>query len=93
MVIGILQMALRLPETHSLKEKRWILKSLQSRLRNRFNIAVSEVDSQDAWQSATLAVAHVSNDRGHTNKLLDEVLDFAERIRQIEVVDSKLELI
>lgn len=91
MVLGVLRLALRLPEAHSLKEKRWLLKSLATRIRNRFNVSISEIDSQDKWQLATLAAAHVGTDRGHTNKLLDQVLDFAESVRQIEVVDSQLE--
>jgi len=93
MIVGVLQIALRLPEAHSLKEKRRVLKSLTTRLRNRFNVSISEVDSQDAWQSALLAVAYVGADRGHGNRLLDQVLRFAERERQIEVVDSKLEFL
>ena len=93
MIIGVLQIALRLPEAHSLKEKRWILKSLTARLRNKFNVSVSEVDHQDKWQLATLAVAHVGNAREHTNKVLDLIGNFVEREKQIEVVDSKLEIL
>ena len=91
MVLAVLQLSIRLPEVHSLKEKRWHLKSLVTRIRNKFNVSVSEVDSQDSWQLATLAVAHVGNDRSHTNRLLDQTLNFVEGVRQIEVVDSQLE--
>lgn len=91
MVIGVLQMALRLPEAQSLKEKRWVVKSIVTRIRNKFNVSVSEVASQDSWQLASLAIAHVGNDRGHTNELLDQVLNFSERVKQIEVIDSRLE--
>ena len=91
MVLGLLQMALRLPEPQSLKEKRGVLKSLITRIRNRFNVSVSEVDSQDKWQLSTVAVAHVGIARPETNGLLDRVLKFAEDEKQIEVVGSKLE--
>lgn len=93
MVIGLLQMALRLPEAQSLKEKRWVVKSLVTRIRNKFNVSVSEVESQDSWQLANLAIAHVGNDRGYTNELLDQVLNFAEGVKQIEVIDSRLEFL
>ncbi len=93
MVIGILQMDIFLPETGSLKEKRWIVKSLTTRIRNKFNVSVAEVDSQDKWQKAVFAVAHVGNRQAFTNKLLDEVLNFARGVKQIEIIDSKLEFL
>ena len=85
-------MVTRLPEAQSLKEKRGFLKSLVTRLKNRFNVSVAEVDSQDQWQLSTVAVAHVGTSKPHTNGLLDQVLEFAEDVKQIEVVDSKLEI-
>ena len=85
-------MVVRLPEAQSLKEKRWSLKSLVTRLKNRFNVSVAEVDSQDQWQLSTVAVAHVGTSKPHTNGLLDQVLEFAEDVKQIEVIDSKLEI-
>ncbi len=93
MVVGVLQLAFRLPEAQSLKEKRWVLKSVVTRIRNKFNVSVSEVGSQDSWQLANLAIAHVANDRTYSNELLDQVLNFAESVKQIEVIDSQLEFI
>lgn len=91
MVIGILQMALRFPEAQSLKAKRWQLKSLVSQVRNKFNVSISEIDSQDSWQASVLAVAHVGNDRTYANRLLDQVLNFTQKVKLFEVVDSQLE--
>ena len=92
-VVGALQIAIRLPEAQSLKEKRFILKSLIAQIRNKFNVSVSEIGSQDSWQMATLGVVHAGNDRSYTNKVLDQVLNFAEGIKKIEVVDSHLEFL
>lgn len=91
MVVGVLQLALRLPEVLSLKEKRSVIKSVNTRIRNKFNVSVSEVDGQDKWQLATIAVAHIGADRKFANRLLDQVLNLVRDVRQIEVVDSKLE--
>ena len=91
MVIGVLQLALRLPEAQSLKEKRWRLKSIVTRIRNQFNVSISEVGAQDSWQLATLAIAHVGNNRAYTNELLDQTLNFVQEVNQIEVIDSRLE--
>ena len=91
MVIGVLQLVLRLPEAQSLKEKRWTLKSLVTRMRSRFNVSVAEVDGQDQWQISTVAIVHVGNSRNHSNQLLDQALRLAEGVKQLEVIDSKLE--
>ena len=92
MVVGLLRLAIRLPESHSLKEKRRLVKSLLTRIRNQFNVSISEIDSQDSWQLATLAAAHAGNERPYTNKILDQVLRFVEEVKKIEVIDSQLEL-
>ncbi len=60
----------------SLKDKRKIVKSLIERLKNRFNISVSEVDHNDIKTSAIIAIAVVSNDTQFVNKQLDKILDF-----------------
>lgn len=91
MVIGLLRLILRLPEAQSLKEKRWQIKSLTTRIRNKFNVSVAEVDGQDSWQRCTLAVVHVGNDRRHSNELLDHVRNLVEAAKQLELLDSELE--
>ena len=47
MIIACMTFTLRAPWVHSLKEKRMIVKSLVSRLHNRFNVSASEIDRQD----------------------------------------------
>lgn len=75
--IGVLTLELRLEHSHSLKDKRHVVKGLAERLRNRFNVAVAEVDFQDLWQRALLAAVTVSSDRVHAEKLLRAVEDEA----------------
>ncbi len=93
MVVGVMSLSIRIPEALSLKEKRLTLKSLVTRIRNRFNVSISEMGSQDKWQLATLGVAHVAGDRRYANQVLDRVLDFAEAVKQIEVLDSQIEFL
>jgi uncharacterized protein YlxP (DUF503 family) len=68
--IGVLTLELRLENSHSLKEKRHVVKGLQERLRNRFNVAVAEIDFQDLWQRSVLAAVTVSSDRVHAERVL-----------------------
>jgi uncharacterized protein len=68
--IGVLTLELRLENSHSLKEKRHVVESLKNRLRNKFNVAVAEIDHQDLWQRATLAAVTVASDHVHAEKVL-----------------------
>jgi uncharacterized protein YlxP (DUF503 family) len=71
--VGVLTLELRLENSHSLKDKRHVVKGLQERLRNKFNVAVAEVDYQDLWQRAALAAVTVSSDHQHAEKILRSV--------------------
>ncbi len=93
MVVGICQMALLLHGNDSLKGKRQVLKSIIQRARQRFNVAVAEVDDQDLWQKAVLGICAVSNDRQHVNSMLDQVVNFVDNMQLAEVSDSQIEII
>ena len=54
MIVGVCTIELRLREARSLKEKRQVLKSVITRVKNNFNVAIAEVDYQDKWQRAVL---------------------------------------
>lgn len=93
-MIGVCRVTLRLPENHSLKGKRQVLKSLVSRLHNRFNVSAAEVDNQDSWQLAELGVTCASNDEKHANQVLASVIAFIRNERlDAEVLDVETELI
>jgi len=69
---------LHLPDVGSLKGKRHALKGLKEKLRQRFELSVAEVDHQDLWQRATLALAYVSGDSRHANEVISKAVDFIE---------------
>jgi len=81
MILGVSQITLHLPACHSLKEKRQVIKSLMARVRNRFEVAIAEVDEQDRWQIAVLGVTCVSNSSQHANEILAQVQRYIEEIR------------
>ena len=81
MNVGVLRFSLRIAESGSLKDKRQVVRSVMQRLRNRFQVAVAEVDDNDAWQIATIGVACVANTARHCDDVLDEVLAFIEETR------------
>ncbi|NOZ19979.1 MAG: DUF503 domain-containing protein [Planctomycetes bacterium] len=92
MVVGTLSIKLVIPDARSLKQKRSALKSVKDRLRNGFNISISEIDSHDIWQSAVLGVAMVGGDRRHVNAVLSNVIEAVKRFHHVQLVDYELEL-
>jgi len=92
--VGIGHLTLRLHSSHSLKEKRQVVKSLTARLQNEFNVSVAEVDDNDLWQSAGIGLCCVSNDGVQVERMLDAAVRFIERTRpDLELVDYEKEVI
>ena len=91
MVIGLLTLELHFPGARSLKDKRQALRSLETKIKNRFNVSVAEVEHQDLWQRARLAVVGVNTDHSHLETMLQHVAGEAENARDILLVDSQVE--
>ena len=89
--VGVLTLELRLVNSHSLKEKRHVIQSLKERLRNKFNVAVAEIDHQDLWQRAAIAAVTVSSDHTHAEKVLRGVEQEAVALLGPEGAESTLE--
>ena len=92
MFIGVCTIEMHIPESGSLKTKRHSLKSLKDRIRSRFNVSVAEVDHNDLWQKASLAVAAVSNDKSHLNQTLDHVLNMVRSVPEVSLLDYQIEI-
>ncbi len=84
---------LHLPEVGSLKEKRHVLRGVKQKVRQRFEVSVAEVDHQDTWQRATLAVACVSPDSRHANEVVSKALDFIEATVDGRVIAVHVEIL
>ena len=84
---------LHLPDVDSLKGKRHVLKGLKERVRARFEVSVAEVDHQDTWQRATLAVAYVSADARHAKEVVSKAMDFIEDHVEGRLLDTSVEIL
>ena len=94
MHVGVCRIKLRLPENLSLKGKRRVLKSITTRVRNKFNVSVAEVDDHDLWQLATLGICCVSNNGRQTNEVLSKVVNFVTEGRfEVEILDYEIEIL
>jgi uncharacterized protein YlxP (DUF503 family) len=92
MRIGLLTLELQIPEAHSLKDKRQIVRSLKERLRKHFNVAVAEIEYQDVWQRSIIGVVTLSNAEQHVEESLQHVLAEATRILGPVLVDHAIEM-
>ena len=77
-VVGIVEIHLLIPDARSLKDKRKVVKRVTERIRQRFNASVSEVDMQDIWQRAVLAVAVVGTSRQVVDRALEKMVLFVD---------------
>jgi uncharacterized protein YlxP (DUF503 family) len=94
MTVGLCRVRLRLPENHSLKDKRRVLKSLTARIHNRFNVSVAEIDQHDRWQMTSLGIGCVTTSEEHAHQVLSKVVAFIQRERlDAELVDYEIEVI
>ncbi|MGC9334053.1 MAG: DUF503 domain-containing protein [Anaerolineae bacterium] len=78
MHIGVCTIELRLPDNHSLKGKRSVVKSISTRVSREFNVSIAEVDAQDIWQRAVLGVSCVSSSADYAHRQLERVVQWIE---------------
>lgn len=93
MTVALCRLTLRLPENGSLKGKRQVIKSIQQRLHNRFNVSVAEVEHQDVWQLAGLHIAAVANNGAHASEVVAAAVDYLQGLRlDVEILEEETEL-
>lgn len=78
MSVGLLSLTIHLPDCHSLKEKRRLIKPILTRLHKEFNISVVEYDHHDSWQSCELLIACAASRGCHVEQTLARVIAFYE---------------
>lgn len=92
MVVGVLKLTLFLPENHSLKGKRGVLRKIKARVSNTFNVSIAECAEHDLWQKTILGVSQVGNDTAHVDGALRQVVRFIEDLHVAEVGAEEIEL-
>ncbi|MGH7812879.1 MAG: DUF503 domain-containing protein [Candidatus Binataceae bacterium] len=92
MVVGVMRLVLLIPENHSLKGKRQVLRSIKDRVRNKFNVSIAESDAHDLWQRAELGICQVGSDRAFVDRALREVVNFIDSIGLAPLGEEHLEI-
>ena len=90
MVIGLLFLEIYFPYSHSLKEKRKIVKSFKDRIKNKFNVACAELDYQDKWQRTRIGMITLNTHKKPVDSLLNKIRADAEENIDGEIIDSQI---
>jgi hypothetical protein len=93
MVVGVLKLTLYLPENHSLKGKRGVIKKIKARVANEFNVSIAECDGHDLWQRAVLGIAAVGVDAPYVDGALRQVVRFIDDLQVAEVGPQEIEIL
>jgi len=93
MITGVLSAKLFINNACSLKDKRQVLKSIEDRLRNKFNISIAEIGEQDKWQTAAIGIATVANDTKFVCKTLSDIVNYIRLEPNAELIDYEQEIL
>lgn len=93
MFVGVCRFALLVAHSHSLKEKRSVVRKLRDRVRERFHIGLVEVGGQDTWQRAELAFSVLTSTRDAAEAALAGVVGFIAHQGSGEIAAVKREVV
>jgi uncharacterized protein len=91
MIIGLAECECIIYDAHSLKEKRAVLQRILTRLKQKFNVSVSEVDYQDVWQRTKIAIATVASAKIPAEVELQNAIKFIDSFPEIERTITDIE--
>jgi len=91
MVIGCCSIKFYLHGNNSLKGKRRVVRAIKDRLKNDFNVSVTEVGDQDVWQSLHIGISAVGSNRPYMDGLISKVVDAIDKMNLAEMVNCKTE--
>ena len=92
-VVGVLKLILFLPENHSLKGKRGVIKKIKARVANTFNVSIAECAAHDLWQRAVLGVCKIGTNVPHVDGTLRQVVRFIEDMQVAELGEEEFEIL
>lgn len=93
MLAVLVEMDLHIPAARSLKDKRGVIKRLQSRLRDDLGVSVAEIDHQDLWQRCGMGVAIATSDETTGRKVVQDVERIVARTVEVEVLRTQVDVV
>jgi len=93
MIVGAAIVEIRIHGSHSLKQRRGVVRSITRRVSNRYNLSIAEVGGQDTWQRAELGLCSAGTDRQRVRALIESAVAFIEELHLAEVVAVDIEIL
>ncbi len=90
MVIGFLLLDIHFPLSHSLKEKRKRLNKIKDRFKNRFNVALAELEYQDKWQRTKIGIVTINTQKKVVESLFNRIIIEADENIDGEILDHQI---
>ena len=91
MNILFMKVTLRASWVHSLKEKRMVVKSIVQKLKNKFNISVAEVETQDVHNTIVIGIAGICANSAQSDSTMEHIITFIECNTDAEIIDIEKE--
>ena len=92
MIIATITFRLHAPWVHSLKEKRMIVKSLITRLQNKYHVSAAEIDEQDTHQIIVIGVAIIVSHNAQADSVMEQISSFVESNTEAEILEEIREI-
>jgi len=92
MFVGVCQIEILLPESASLKDKRFVLSSVKTKIQNKFNVSVAEVAHQELWQRALLGLALVTNEHKMVDQVFNKIMELLYHEDRLEVLKHQVDI-
>ncbi|WP_108669651.1 DUF503 domain-containing protein [Peribacillus acanthi] len=90
-MIGYVEFECIIFDSHSLKDKRAVLQRVMTRLKQKYNVSVAEVDFQDTWQRSKIAIVTVTSSKVSSERELQNALGFVDSFPEIERTRTEIE--
>ena len=87
MIVGVMTADLAIYDARTLKDKRQVILSAKERIKNKFNVSVSEVGYGDTPKRCTLGFAVVGNSARGLQSVLDQIVDALRRSPGISLLE------
>ncbi len=92
MLVGVCRIELYVPDSSSLKSKRMIINSIKNKVRNKFNVSISEIDPNEKWQRISLGISMVSNERKFIDMTMGEIIKFIDGDGRLVILNHLVEV-
>lgn len=87
MLVGICEIFIYLPNSHSLKHKRSILSGYIKPLKRMFNISIVEIGQKNLWKNGIIGIACIGENRKTIDGIIEKIINFTDSHPEIQLIN------